>query len=1172
MPEVGGSSTQAGIFYQNTVAALALAEMLDLERKSPREQLVEVRLEAPEDVDDVVLRFADSHLEFCNVKLRLQISDRAWPGIWKSLATQFRRNSFREADQLTIIVADRGKDSQAVSDLCERACASLHSAELSSRLSARSKTAFDSISKLLGSDEEAFELIRKCRLLHRSVEECEAQLSRKRLAGARSPAPALISILRDVAGGESRRRGLFQPAPLRRRLHSQFKILIDEPLEWGLAAYREAIARLSNIEVPGLGISGPCKELFVWPRAKEYDPTRHVDFEDEFPVMEEGSEADPSLDLRSFPTDQLDKTIVVAGPGYGKSALLTAIANELCESAFVPVSIPLATFAKADTSIVAFLEQFINQEFNLRADWQTLAEHGLLVLLLDGLDEVPSGLRTVLLNRIALFSARYPRAAWMLSARDASIVSGLHEARVIELLPLNDADIERFGDSMSRFLGGMEGWELANKLELYPDLQRLARIPLFLVMLLGTGGISAGGPTTRSDLIEAYLKTLFEPSSHKNLVEVDDSSSLLRPLAERLAFRLIERQEIGANEREVRRVISELIETREQDGKFLDLLKRNGILRSGELSRNVFPYPIVQEYLAACHLVSEHSNAIASRIDDAIKRPWAQVIQFALEQHPQPEPSIQLMLSREDDAFCTGLRLVGRCVANGAKISPKLKREISDRLVKFWVHAPSNSREKVGQLLADGFTDPLSTNLQEALHCPWLMNCGAGEILSTVNDSALTISVLENLMEKHQTSLMLYRSFRPALRLAGDVAFNIVVSRLQDPLLETTDKERIVSILGNFEIGGVSRDEALKSARQTNLSTQARLRSYYLAGQPLENDAIDLMNFALRQSNWDRNYNAVDLIGLHADPGNLLIDTFVDPDVALERKQKIADSLSDVFSKPEQRNSFMRRCVADERVDESLKMILRLFLARYGDRLIFESLVDEVPELNIGDVSTIISLFGHFPDYNLGARAAELVAKKVRTGEDATLMAGSAATGMTYIFEMDWLNSGVLSATTPHPAIALWVEIVESWSNISDLSVLQRLRILTAASRMGSRWARTQMELILNSVESLDEYPVWEDDYGHTVSSALHELRQRCPTLTEALRRKVLASDIYNISSIGISALQSNGSLGALSELVALHSSTKDWWMRDAAANAIEQLSARVNVSVALVDGEYNIQ
>ena len=508
MPEAGGTATQAGIFYQNSVAAFALADLLDFDQRIARERVIEVRLEAPEDVDDIVIRFADEHREFQNVKLSIRVGSSAWPGIWRSLSAQHDSTTFGSNDQLTLVVAERSSDSEAVAALCERAASSIDELELRPRLTRAHISAINSIVSILGSSTATYELLRRTNVRHLPLAEIKRELARRRLAGGQSPPPTLLSILRDMAGGEARRRGLFQPAPLRRRLKLEHGLLLSEPPEWGLESYRATIKRLSRIEVPGMGVAGPAEKLFVWPRACEHDRTRPTGFEDEYPTFMTWDK-DVGLDLRAFPNDRLDRVVVVAGPGHGKSALLTSIAGELVEGPLVPVSIPLASLASVDSSIIAFLTSNINQELDLSADWQQLAEQGLLVLLLDGLDEVPSGARPMLMQRIATFSARYPRAPWMLTVRDPAVVTGLPEARVVELLPLNDNDIERFAKAMKSYLGDVDGWEIVRRLKLYPDLNRLARIPLFLVMILVTSDLTNHEPLTRSDLIEAYLKSSF---------------------------------------------------------------------------------------------------------------------------------------------------------------------------------------------------------------------------------------------------------------------------------------------------------------------------------------------------------------------------------------------------------------------------------------------------------------------------------------------------------------------------------------------------------------------------------------------------------------------------------------------------------------------------------------
>src|SRR3546814_15134322 len=106
-----------------------------------------------------------------------------------------------------------------------------------------------------------------------------------------------------MVGGDARKRGLFQPGPLRRRLKIEHGILLGEPPEWGLSSYRSTIRQLSRIEIPGLGISGPADELFVWPRAQPYARPRQADFEVDKPNLSHSGDEPPTT-LRPFPNPE----------------------------------------------------------------------------------------------------------------------------------------------------------------------------------------------------------------------------------------------------------------------------------------------------------------------------------------------------------------------------------------------------------------------------------------------------------------------------------------------------------------------------------------------------------------------------------------------------------------------------------------------------------------------------------------------------------------------------------------------------------------------------------------------------------------------------------------------------------------------------------------------------
>ncbi|MEM7745694.1 MAG: hypothetical protein AAF409_18495 [Pseudomonadota bacterium] len=284
MAEAGGPSTQAGIFYQNSVAALTLADLLDLSPLSARERVLEVRVEAPGSVDDIVVTFADGHLDYQSVKLSLRVRNEAWSSLWKGLYAQMRSPNFGPTDQLTIVLSDRNAASDALIQLCDRANSAIDCSEFTARVMREHQTALESIEELIGDRVSVFELLRRTRILHLPDDAIEREFGRRRLAGGTQDLPALLPLLRDMVGGVSRRRGLFRGANLRRRLQNEYGVLLGEPNEWGLAAYRRSLEQTTRLNVPGTALSGAAKDMFVWPRARTFDGARPTDFEDESPV------------------------------------------------------------------------------------------------------------------------------------------------------------------------------------------------------------------------------------------------------------------------------------------------------------------------------------------------------------------------------------------------------------------------------------------------------------------------------------------------------------------------------------------------------------------------------------------------------------------------------------------------------------------------------------------------------------------------------------------------------------------------------------------------------------------------------------------------------------------------------------------------------------------------
>src|SRR5215207_9026439 len=103
MAERGGPATQAGIHYQNSVAALYLGRLCDETPRQRHKRIERVQVEAPTSVDDMVVEYADGHREYIQVKLNLTRSHSAWDTLWRNFDAEFFNPGFqRNRDRLCL--------------------------------------------------------------------------------------------------------------------------------------------------------------------------------------------------------------------------------------------------------------------------------------------------------------------------------------------------------------------------------------------------------------------------------------------------------------------------------------------------------------------------------------------------------------------------------------------------------------------------------------------------------------------------------------------------------------------------------------------------------------------------------------------------------------------------------------------------------------------------------------------------------------------------------------------------------------------------------------------------------------------------------------------------------------------------------------------------------------
>ena len=1161
MAEASGPSNQDGIYYQNTVAAQYLAELLSLQSTPPAETVTEVRVEAPTHVDDIVVRYADGHRDWIQAKSNLSASGDDWGKLWKSFSEQSADSTFSCDDRLVIALGKRAGLSEKLQALLERASTSQDTNELLHRMSAPQRKMYESIVSALPEGVSALEILKVTELRVKSLADIDAFFSRLDLGTASAAPRALLSNLRDLVGGAARVRGTFWALQLRKRLSQEFGTDLFEPREWGLAAYRDTLRRSSRIEIPGRGISAPVQDVVVWPRVYRHDSLPQQDFDNETPSWDplEGAK---DQHLENFPQADFSRCILIAGPGMGKSALVTALSAKLARSPIVPVNISLSAFAANEQSVIEYLDGTINRDFSVRVNWKRLAEQGLLCVFFDGLDEVPSVKRGKVLKIVNLFTSRFPAVPWLLTVRDPAALNGPLEGDLFELQLFDNPEISKLIKRYKEWSPGLDEWSFIENLQAHPDLARLARIPLFLSIMLSDWKPEATPPKKRSDIIERYLNLLFEPGRETEHIGFAISGTELRSVAQALAFHSLEREEIGLTKRHAATVIA-----LHADGpvdSILGQLMSCGVLRYGSGGRLQFPYPIVQEYLAASYLVESAREQISARIQDVIKRPWAQVIQFALELLPDATPHIEQMLESPDDVFSTGLRLVGRCVANGATVSLEIRDHIGTLLAEVWGKATYRVRDRVGPLIVDAYSNPIHPEVRRRLGWSWLLASGSGTIICRADDPDLILSVVDDIFSNNlKPHLNLWVIQVPLQKVAPDVARKIV-QRARSNAQSDDEIDGLIGFLEKISVGGADARPLVELGEDQNMPMKLRLAAFGSVVDRASENALELARCGLESDDWKVQSESLRVLRRSPDQVQAVKQILGDASVPLRAKDYLVESLRNIFDGTQSTGRAAHALLESTNLSQRHADILRVYRLHTGDRSLMIEMIDRLSEVPSEIANAVLILLNHFPEKSIGLEACRQLQRRQVPPSDIPGIAQSALTGLTHTIDSFGWNGYGLTEAPPHPSIQAWLPLFESWFQTAGMTKIQRLRLLSGFVRFHPELVAEIKDIVL-SVHDPDASEWDEDDYGHTLRRGLDNLTRWRIDVPLDLAETFILSKRPNLPYAGIKVFSAQASHEALNRLLLLYRKVDRDRQVDI-LDALEVIANRLGVSITEQD------
>lgn len=1164
MTEAGGPANQAGIFFQNTIAALYLGRMVDLRSRARRDRVLHVRVEAPEAVDDIVVLLGDGSRRYIQAKRSLDVSSDAWGRVWQQFCEQLARPTTALEDRLLLAFGEPSKIAADLEECCRRTTDAVdHEEYITKRLNEAQRSLFSKIETALADYAVTADDIRA--LLSRVDVEVYSNALIERdhaplwMPDSNRDPSSLLALLRDMVGGASIVRGTFEPARLMERLTSE-GVVIGEPHGWGADSYRGVLTGKAVIEVPGTGVVKPIDETFIWPRAHRYDRSHRADFDDEVPNPWFGLRPD-SVDLSNFPSAGFDRVVVVSGPGFGKSTLCLSLAKSAAGRGLLPAIISVHELSKQEGGIGRFLQDQLNAEFEVSVDWTRAAETGLLVLFFDGLDEVSIDRRAVMLERVKTFSLRYPAVPWLLTVRDAAALAAPTDAMLVELDALDTNDIGRY---ISFYRPNEAGFRerLQQAFTARPDLERLTRIPLFLAILLCSGLEVSELPSKRTELLEVYLGLLFRPEQFKGTISAGVDPAALRPIAELIAYDSLEREEIGVEARRLEASVRNALGAGQPVQPALDRLITCGVLRTSGPARFVFPFPVVQEYLAACYILDFRMEGISGRLSSASKRPWAQTLQFVLERHPHPIPLVTNFLAQEDDAFGTGMRLMARCVANGMSVAPSLKTELTRRLCRLWPSAAWRLRGRVGALIAAAFCDPMIHELRALLSNRWLLHHGAGTIVAQIKAPDLTRSILADFLTGDIDNLLNLGEMQPAVSALGNEALDMYVTRARRDGASEKDLEAISSLIGHLDPTQLSDECLLAVALDERLPIYMRLEAFGLRSTPVEPRAMPLVQIALGMPGYHTRSVAVEVIMKLKDPGSSLRDALMRSDLEMKEKLELLGYLPRRLL-PARKAEICRTLAQEDGIPGELRRRLSIFAARYGDADSMCGLVAAADRLPIKDLRATIAIFGHHRSRSLVETLIRRLKERTFSPSDRAGLTSSIVLGMTGLFQMDMFEGGVIDAAPLHPGADLFLPLLEEWTAMEDYEPIDGLNLAEGFARFGSEDALSAIERRLKQVLGSNDIDLLDSDTAAHVGHALTTLRERQHLLPLPFLERVVARCSYNGASGAVSMIAAHGTQTALDVLLEIHTGATIS-LKGAVMDSLETLAGRLGVRIRL--------
>ena len=339
--------------------------------------------------------------------------------------------------------------------------------------------------------------------------------------------------------------------------------------------------------------------------------------------------------------------MVLGSPGIGKSTFLRKVGLEALkgedgnfEHQCIPVFLELKKFTKDPVDIEAWIiKEFKVCGYPYPEQWvNSKLEAGELLILFDGLDEVPTENISNVINKIRDFAHQYSHSQnrFIVSCRSAAYIGGFADFTVVEIADFGNSQIQDYinnwfaSASHREMKTAQRCWQALNGPE-HQATKALAQNPLSLALLCRVYEDEQNFPPKRAILYERILNIFFKKWSAEKGVHRDPPMSpylaipTVKDLLSEIAAENFKADRLVFSEDELIDQIQEFYQRRTDTSSNFDA---SGILDAILIDPGLFVeqangiysffHLTFQEYLTANHFVKTQSiqNLISNHLHD----------------------------------------------------------------------------------------------------------------------------------------------------------------------------------------------------------------------------------------------------------------------------------------------------------------------------------------------------------------------------------------------------------------------------------------------------------------------------------------------------------------------------------------------------------------------------